>query len=324
MIRVLKPGLDTSIQDYPGRLGYLAVGVPPSGPMDSLSFRLGNLLVGNGEHAAGLEMAFLGPRLAFLRDFVIAVTGAANEPRVNGVPIPMWTAVRVQSGDLLEFRTASAGARSYLAIAGGLDVPQVLGSRSTYAAAQLGGYQGRSLHKDDVLSVCEPSAELAQLTGRTLRPEALPQLSNDWEIDVMLGPHDDWLSEADLQQLLQEPWTVSSRSNRVGYRLEGPAFQFAEKAHVKDAAHGAHPSNIIDYGYPKGAISLCGQTPIILLADGPSLGGYIAPLTVISSDLWKVGQGRPGDRFRFRRVDSAQALESQRALERRIRDAPAW
>jgi len=318
LFKILESGLETSVQDYPGRIGYWAWGVPPSGPMDSFSFRLGNLIVGNEEGAAGLEIQFIGPQIEFLDDTVLAICGADNGPRLNGELIPLWTAVRVETGDVLSFEFAKVGSRSYIAIAGGIDVPPVMGSRATFAKAQIGGYQGRPLKKGDILRTFKPRVPLDKLSGRKLSPDFIPQFSHRWEVEIMLGPHEDWLTPADIEQFLSTQWRVSSKSNRIGYRLEGPEFQFSDKAHRKPPENGSHPSNIMDYGYPIGSVSLCGQTPIILLLDGPSLGGYITPLTVISGSLWKVGQSRPGDLLQFKQVSLEQAIKIQEDLARKI------
>lgn len=318
MFKILDGGLETSIQDYPGRVGYWAFGIPPSGPMDSFSFRLGNLIVGNDQGAAGLEIQFISPKIEFLSDMVFAISGADNRPRVNDQLIPLWTAIRVETGDVLSFDFAKLGSRSYLTIAGGIDVPVVMGSKSTFAKAQIGGYQGRPLKKGDVIRTHKSRVPLDELVGRRLQPDVIPQFSNEWEVEVMPGPHDDWLTPSDLEKFLTTRWRVSSKSNRIGYRLEGPEFQFSDKAYHKPPENGSHPSNIMDYGYPLGSVSLCGQTPIILLFDGPSLGGYITPFTVISSSLWKVGQSRPGDLLRFKQLSLEEAIKIKENFSKKI------
>jgi urea carboxylase len=318
IFKVLHPGLETSVQDYPGRIGYLALGIPPSGPMDSLSFRLGNLIVGNDEGAAGLEIQFIGPKIEFLGDMVLAISGADNKPRINDHPIPLWTAIRVETGDVLSFDFAKEGSRSYITIAGGIDVPPMMGSKSTFAKAQIGGYQGRPLKKDDVVRINKPVISLDKLVRRQLKSEFIPRFSNQWEVEVMLGPHNDWLTPSDTEQFLTAPWRVSSKSNRIGYRLEGPEFQFSDAARCKPLENGRHPSNVMDYGSPPGSVSLCGQTLIIILLDGPSLEGYISPFVVINSSLWKVGQSRPGDFLRFRLVTLEEARKLQEELTKKI------
>lgn len=308
VLEVLEGGLETTVQDYQGREGYLQWGIPQSGPMDRNSFRLGNQLLGNLETAAGLEIQFIGPRLKFCREAIIAITGADNRPQINQKSISLWKPLQVQPGDILSFGYAEKGARSYIHFAGGLDIPTVMGSRSTFLQAKLGGFKGRKIEPGDILSAFPAALPAEQLLSRHLPKTSIPKFSHRWEIDVLLGPHDDWLTSEDIQRFFSTEWRVSSKSNRVGYRLEGPDFQFSYSARHKVPENGEHPSNKIDYGCPLGAILFCGQTPTILMMDGPSLTGYMTPFTVVTSSLWKVGQGRPGDRLTFRLIDLNQAL----------------
>lgn len=300
---VLDGGLETTVQDYCGRDGYLQFGVPRSGAIDRSSFRLGNQLLGNDDNAAGLEMQFIGPTLRFFDETVIAITGASNRPQVNQKPIPLWQTVRVQPGDVLSFGHAQLGSRTYITFAGGIDVPVVMGSRSTFVRAQLGGFQGRKLMSGDQIHTFTSHLPLRQLQGRTLPPDWIPEFSQQWDVDLLLGPHDDGLTGQDIERFLACDWVVSSRSDRIGYRLEGPEFQFSDNAHRQALENGCHPSNQIDYGCPIGAMLFCGHTPTILLSDCPSLTGYMAPFTVLEDSLRKVGQARPGDRLRFKLVD---------------------
>ncbi|MBE9031850.1 biotin-dependent carboxyltransferase [filamentous cyanobacterium LEGE 11480] len=309
IVQILDGGLETTVQDYPGREGGLQMGIPRSGPMDRTSFALGNQLLNNPLDAAGIEIQFIGPKLKFYRETVIAITGADNHPQINQKPIPLWTNVFVQPGDLLTFGHAEVGARSYIHFAGGLDVPVVMGSRSTFVRANFGGLAGRALKSGDVLTAFAPLTPLEQLQGRSLPPATRPQLSHQWRIDVLLGPHDDWLTARDITQFVNTDWQVSPKSDRVGYRLDGPDFEFSYNAHHKPAENGDHPSNKIDYGCPLGTILFCGQTPTILMVDGPSLTGYMAPFTVAEASLWQVGQARPGDVINFQVVDLATALQ---------------
>lgn len=308
IFEVIDGGLETTVQDERGREGYMQLGIPQSGPMDRKSFQLGNQLLGNPDTAAGLEIQFIGPRLKFCREAIIAITGADNQPQINQKPVPLWQPLQMQSGDVLSFGHAQRGARSYLQVAGGLDVPVVMGSRSTFIQAKLGGFEGRKLKRGDRLSALPTALSTEQLMQRHLSKALLPQFSHTWELDIVLGPHDDWLTAADLDQVLSADWRISAKSNRVGYRLKGPSFDFSYSAHHKSPENGAHPSNKIDYGCPMGSVLFCGQTPTILMNDGPSLTGYMTPFTVTVASLWKVGQGRPGDRVIFRVVDLHQAL----------------
>lgn len=305
---VIEGGLETTVQDYWGRDGYLSAGVPRSGVMDRPSFRLGNHLLGNEQNAAGLEIQFIGPKLRFFRETVIAITGADNQPQLNQKPIPLWQTISVQPGDVLSFGHAKVGTRTYVTFAGGIDVPVVMGSRSTFVRAQVGGFQGRKLIKGDVLHTFPSRFPLAHLRNEALPEHEIPKFSHRWEIEVLAGPHDDWLTHTDVQQFLNAEWIVSSRSDRIGYRLEGEPFEFSENAHFKPAENGSHPSNKIDYGCSIGSILFCGHTPTILLADCPSLTGYMTPFTVIEDSLWRVGQARPGDVITFKLVDLYQAV----------------
>lgn len=311
MIEVIKPGLETSVQDYPGRIGFWNQGFPPSGPMDAWSFRLANVLVGNEPGAAGLECQFMGPTLKFQRDTVIAVTGADMQAKLDDEPIAMWESIAVKAGQTLSMAFAKLGTRAYIAIAGGIATEPWLGSRSTFHKAGVGGMEGHAIKPGQVI----PVGEGAGKPGRRVKESARPVISTDktWEIEVVRGPNDDWVAEEGHQRFLSTDWKLSAKSDRTGYRLDGPEWTFAEKAFNKGPEHGSEPSNIIDQGYPNGAINLAGQTPIILVNDGPSMGGFINPYTVPSAAFWKLGQAKPGEIFRFKEisVEEAQALRSQ-------------
>ena len=312
MLEVVQPGLETSIQDYPGRIGYWSQGFPPSGPMDSWSFRLANLLVGNDAGAAGLEVQYMGPTLKLQRDGVIAVTGADMQPKLDGKPLPMWESIAVKAGQTLALASAKIGVRACIAIAGGIDTPPWLGSRSTFHKAGVGGMEGHALKKGQVV----PVAKGKGTPGRRVKDKCRPGLPTDkrWTIEVVPGPNDDWIDAAGHERFLSADWKLSSKSDRTGFRLEGPQWTFTDKAYKKAPEHGAEPSNIIDQGYPLGAINLCGQTPIILVNDGPSMGGFVCPYTVPSAAFWKLGQSKPGDIYRFKSVNVDEAQELRRKL----------
>ncbi len=314
MLEVIKPGLETCVQDYPGRIGYWNQGFPPSGPMDSWSFRLANLLVGNEPGAAALEGQFVGPTLKFQRDGVIAVCGAPMNPKLDGEPMAMWESVAVKAGQTLEMSFATTGARSYVAVAGGIDTLPWLGSRSTFDKAGVGGMEGHRIKVGQVV----PVGEGAGVAGRKVKEDCRPTIPADkvWTIEVVAGPNDDWIDAAGHQRFLGTDWKLSSKSDRTGFRLEGPEWTFTEKATNKAPEHGSEPSNIIDQGYPVGAINLSGQTPIILVNDGPSMGGFINPYTVPSATFWKLGQSRPGDIYRFKSVGVEEAQEMARNLKK--------
>jgi urea carboxylase len=308
MLEVIQSGLETSVQDYPGRLGYWNQGFPPSGPMDSWSFRLANLLVGNAVGAAGLEAQYMGPTLRFQRDGVIAITGADMQPKLDGQALPLWESLAVEAGQTLALGSAKSGVRAYVAVAGGIDTPPWLGSRSTFHKAGVGGMGGYALKKGQVV----PVAQGKGTPGRRVKDGCRPVFATDkvWSIEVVAGPNDDWVDGAGHKRFLSSDWKLSSKSDRTGFRLEGPQWTFTEKAHKKAPEHGSEPSNIIDQGYPLGAINLAGQTPIILVNDGPSMGGFICPYTVPSAAFWKLGQSKPGEVYRFKAisVEAAQAL----------------
>ncbi|UZE50914.1 biotin-dependent carboxyltransferase family protein [Rhodopseudomonas sp. P2A-2r] len=311
MIEVVKAGLETSIQDYPGRIGYWNQGFPPSGPMDSWSFRMANLLVGNAPGTAGLECQFLGPTLRFSDSRTIAVTGADMRPTLDGEALPFWQSVAVKAGQTLALGAARLGARGYIAVSGGFANDAKLGSRSTFTKAGVGGIGGHSVKPGQHL----PLGEGGGTAGLSVPPEHRPAIRSDkeWDIEVCAGPNDDWIDAAGQERFLSSPWVLSAKSDRTGFRLDGPEWTFAEKATNKPREHGSLPSNIIDHGYPMGAINLAGQTPIILVNDGPSMGGFINPYTVPSAAFWKLGQAKPGERFHFKlvSVDEAQALAAR-------------
>jgi 5-oxoprolinase (ATP-hydrolysing) subunit C len=314
MLEVIKPGLETSVQDYPGRIGFWNQGFPPSGPMDSWSFRLANVVVGNEPGAAALECQFVGPTLKFQRGGVIAVTGADMQPKLDDQPIPMWESIAVEGGQTLALSFAKIGARAYVAIAGGIATTPWLGSRSTFHKAGVGGMDGHALKVGQVV----PVGAAAGKPGRQVKDAARPSITTEkrWTIEAVPGPNDDWIDEAGHQRFLSVDWKLSSKSDRTGFRLEGPEWTFTDKAHNKTPEHGAEPSNIIDQGYPLGAINLAGQTPIILVNDGPSMGGFINPYTVPLCAFWKLGQSKPGDVYRFRSVD----VDEAQAISAEIRD----
>lgn len=306
---VFDPGTQTTVQDYPGRLGYWNVGVPPSGPMDSLAFRLANRLVNNPEHLAGLEITLNGPTLRFNCASVIALCGAPIEALLDNEPLALWQSHAVHAGALLKIgKIDSVGSRVYLAVQGGIQVPHYLGSRSTFMLGQFGGHAGRTLQSGDVLSILPAKPFIAQ----KLREAIIPRYTNDWEIFVLYGPHGapDFFTQADIEQFFATAWKVHHHSSRTGVRLIGPKPQWARP---DGGEAGLHPSNIHDNAYAIGAIDFTGDMPIILGPDGPSLGGFVCPATIITAELWKIGQLRPGDRIRFRplSLENAQMLETQ-------------
>ena len=314
MVQVIKKGLETSVQDYPGRIGTLNLGFPPSGPMDSWSFRLANVLVENEPGAAALECQFLGPTLKFNSDRIIAITGANMSPKINGTPVPLWESLEVKKDQVLEMSFATVGARSYIAFSGGINTTPWLGSRSTFHKAGVGGIEGKAIQEGQII----PLNKSKSVAGRKIKKNSIPVMSTNkkWSVEVVKGPNDDWVDEKGHKMFLNSDWKLQSKSDRTGYRLNGPKWSFTKKATHKGLEHGTFPSNIIDQGYPVGAINLAGQTPIILVNDGPSMGGFIVPYTVPSASFWKLGQAKPGDKFNFVEisVEKAQALRAEQTM----------
>ena len=315
-IDVLASGTQTTVQDFPGRVGYWHVGVPPSGPMDSLAFRIANHLVGNAAEAAGVEITVTGPTMRFRCDGVIAVTGADFAATLDGVSLPRWKAVAVKAGATFEMGGAQGpGARAYLAVAGGFDVAPYLGSASTFILGKFGGHAGRTLRAGDVLGVGErigvgEPRDLAEL------PEALiPRYACEWEIGVLYGPHGapDFFTPADIDTFFSTAWKVHHNSDRTGVRLIGPKPAWARK---DGGEAGLHPSNIHDNAYAVGTVDFTGDMPVILGPDGPSLGGFVCPATIVSAELWKMGQLKPGDLVRFRALtlDQAEQMDADCAI----------
>ena len=314
MVKVIKKGLETSVQDYPGRIGTLNQGFPASGPMDSWSFRLANILVGNKTADAALECQFMGPTLKFTDDRTIAITGADMSPKIDGKSVPLWESIEVKANQILELEFATIGARSYIAFAGGINSEPWLGSRSTFHKAGVGGIDGKAIENNQII----PLGKNKKIHPRKIKKSSIPDISKDknWSIEVVLGPNDDWIDNKGHEIFFKSKWKLQAKSDRTGYRLDGPRLSFTDKATNKSLENGSEPSNIIDQGYPAGAINLAGQTPIILVNDGPSMGGFINPYTVPSSAFWKLGQAKPGDTFNFIEVsvEKAQSLRAEQSL----------
>lgn len=315
MIKVLKPGLASSVQDL-GREGFYHLGIPPSGALDQYALRAANHLVGNPAGAACIECALVGPELEFVQDALVAVCGAQMAVLVDGREQRPDTSFAVRAGQVLRFGFPTAGARAYLAVAGGIDVPEVLGSRSTYALGGLGGFQGRKLMAGDDLAVGAPSGK-----GRVNAslPMALRQaLGGEVVLRVVPGLYYHRLTEAAARRFFTDAWTVGSEADRIGYRYKGGgALSFEPREQPFGA--GSDPSNIVDSCYPIGSIQVpAGLEPIILHRDAVSGGGYAMIGTVISADLDLVGQMQPNQQARFLAVTMDQALEARRVYKKRI------
>ncbi|MEP9390953.1 5-oxoprolinase/urea amidolyase family protein [Gordonia sp. VNK1] len=302
-MEILRAGPLTTIQDWPGRMGYWKVGVPPSGPMDDLSFRLANLAVGNPDSAAGLEATMAGPRIRFDEPTVVAVTGAPVPVTVDGKPMPQWVPLHLAAGQVLDVgMVGEFGLRVYIAVGGGLDAEEYLGSRSTFTMGRFGGHDGRNLADGDMLAL--GSAPTGLITR--ILTEEQPALTNAWELAVTVGPHSapEFFTPADIDDLMSTPYEVHFNSDRTGVRLVGPKPRWAR---TDGGEAGLHPSNIHDNAYSVGALDFTGDTPILLGPDGPSLGGFVCPVTVVAADRWKLGQLKPGDTVRFVAVRAEQA-----------------
>jgi urea carboxylase len=311
---VLDGGMQTTIQDYPGRLGYWHVGVPPSGPMDALAFRIGNRLLGNEDDAAGLEMTTTGPRLRFDVDTTVAVTGADMSPTLDGKPAPLWRSFQVEAGSILQLGAVkNGGVRAYLSIAGGIDAPRFLGSRSTFMLGGFGGHAGRAVRVGDVVHFLPRKVGLPS-EAAFAEP---PTYQKHWEIGVLYGPHGEpeFFTKSDVAMLFATEWRVHYQSDRTGVRLVGPRPEWARK---DGGEAGLHPSNIHDNAYAVGSIDFTGDMPILLGPDGPSLGGFVCPAVVVEAERWKLGQLKAGDLVHFRRMTLEQAERLETELERAI------
>jgi antagonist of KipI len=314
ILEILSPGALTSVQDL-GRYGYGRFGVAPSGALDAFAFRIGNLLVGNRQDQACLESMLLGPRARVLTDIAAAVTGGDLQPRRNGQPIRMWQSYVFKRDDILSFRAPLSGFRAYIAVAGGIDVPIVMGSRSTNLPSGFGGYQGRQLRKGDVLRSESAGSDL-NMAGRVLTSGWIPQYSNKWILRVVWGPQDDHFPAKSRDLFLTAVFKMSPESDRTGIRLQGQAIQpsadFAE--------------SIISEGVVSGSVQIPGDgKPIIILGETVT-GGYRKIATVISADLPLLGQIKPGDEIRFNAVSleaSHRALRETEDLLRRIEQSLA-
>jgi antagonist of KipI len=291
MIRILEPGPQTTVQDL-GRTGQMRYGIPPSGPMDRFAFVVANRLVGNADAAAALECTLVGPRLEVDAPGAVAVTGADMPLTVNGAEAPRWATIMLKAGDVVKLGPARAGVRSYIAFAGGLDVPLVLGSRSTYLRGRLGGLAGRALRKGDTLRAI-PSGPVPP---RCAERRAMPEYSGELAIRVVLGPQADRFSEAGIRALLGSRYDVLPQSDRMGVRLSGPRIEHA-RGH-----------DIISDGIALGSVQVPGDgQPIVLLVDRQSTGGYTKVATVCSCDVGRIGQARPGQSIRFQAVGVVEA-----------------
>ena len=294
-LEIISPGPLTTVQDL-GRYGFGRYGVPPSGALDSFSLRVANLLVGNPEAEAGLEITLMGLKVRALTDLVVALCGGNLQPYLNDRPFDMWRSQIVRTGDTLFLKAPRSGCRAYLAVGGGISLAPVLASKSTNLASTFGGYEGRSLRKGDLLCSGAPEHHLRS-AGKGFKPEGRPSYKGDWLIRALLGPQDQDFPEESKRLFLDSPFKVSSQSDRTGIRLSGPALH--RKRNLADS--------IVSEGVVPGAIQVPGDgQPIILLVETVT-GGYRKIATVISADLSLLGQIKPGDQARFQEVSITEA-----------------
>jgi len=285
---VLSPGGYTTVQDL-GRFGYQEMGIPVSGALDSFALKIANLLVGNSMDCAVLEITVIGPVLEALESVDVAVTGADNGIKVNERPVTQWQTIQLDKGDILSIQQAKQGCRAYLAVGGGIDVPTVMGSCSTYTGGKLGGYNGRILEKGDVLQ----SKGAKKLDNPRFIPEKMiPDYLSDKTIHAIPGPQDHFFSNIQ-ESFFKSAFSVTSKANRMGYRLQGPPIT------IKDNM----PKSIVSEPSLPGSIQIPADgQPIILLVE-QTVGGYVKIATIISSDIPKVAQSIPGDMLKFEKID---------------------
>lgn len=313
MLKIVKAGIEVLVEDWPGRLGYMGLGMAAAGAMDHLALQLGNLVVKNPPGEAGLEIAGGYCRIEFSRDAVIAVCGADMSAKLNENPLPLWEAVPVNAGDQLSFdHFGSCGFRSYVCVAGGIDVPVYLGSKSTCLFGSYGGFKGRKLQAGDEIPLGSSGSK--DLAGRRINPKYIPEYTNEWELRAIPGPNSapDYVTEAGMDYLFSSFMKISHNANRAAYRLaEVPDYFWARPNGGKG---GSHPSNIVDHGYNmRGAVNVTGNTPSLLIADGPTLGGFVCVANVIQADLWKIGQGIPSrDKVKFKLTTVDEAVAARR------------
>ena len=313
-IDVLSGGTLTTIQDYPARKGYWNVGVPPSGPFDFYSFSLANRILDNDENAAGLEITLNGPSLRFNNATQIILCGAAMDAYLDDQPVNEWQLINVKPGQTLKIgKTIAAGARAYLCVKGGINCPEYLGSKSTFTLGQFGGHAGRALCAGDVLHFNSLTENFVEEKQNFQLDEALkPVIKNNWELRVIYGPHGapDFFTDKDINIFFEAEWEVHYNSSRTGVRLVGPKPEWSRS---DGGEAGMHPSNIHDNAYAIGTVDFTGDMPVILGPDGPSLGGFVCPATVISADLWKLGQLKAGDKIKFIPVSIDDAVSLEKA-----------
>lgn len=316
-INVISAGAYTLVQDLPGRPS-VGKGIPHSGPMDPLAFQIANMLVGNPRGKEGLEITLSGPELRFVGPAIVALCGAPMEVSLDGNDFPMWTRTKIEAGQNLKIgKTTGGGCRAYLAIYGGLpSVAEYFASKSTSPLVAIGGYQGRALAPGDLLGIID---DVPAATDTLTLPEFLrPVYSSHWEVKAMVGPHDEgFFLPEDIEMIYKTKWRVSHNASRSGIRLIGPVPKWARE---DGGEGGAHPSNLIEYGYPLGTLNWTGDEPCIFPVDCPNFGGFVSSTTVIRADWWKLGQLKAGNTLKYVRVSLEDALKKRRMVEKFLND----
>ena len=316
MLYIIDGGLQTLVQDM-GRKEYYHLGVPPSGAADKYSYVLGNLLLGNPQDYAALEITLLGPVIEFRKKTVIAITGAPCEAKLNAEIVPMWESLLVKEGDVLSFRMTTSGVKTYLCVSGGIQVPDVLGCKSTYVLSQLGGYQGRKLQAGDEVRIGEPLPGVFQQVGKRIPDEYLPPFSTSVDIRMVVGLSSYRLSDEGLRAFLNSEWQVGLESNNIAYRYTGATVTFKPTEPAFGA--GDNSSNVVDIVYPIGAIMVPNEKELILLLrDATTGGGFVTIRTAIHADLDLIAQSRPNTKTRFISVTVDQAIEARMNKKRKV------
>jgi len=293
--KVIKSGIFNTVQDL-GRFGFQQYGMPVSGAMDSCALRIGNRLLGNKEDEAGIEVSTPGLALEALDQTVITITGANFNPTINNSPVPMWEAIEVKKGDIITFNQIKSGSRSYLLVAGSVDVPIILGSKSTYGRGKVGGLKGRPLKKSDTINIGKTNQELQNIIGRKVSVKNLPAYHEENKVRVILGPQDDYFTKDGLHAFLNSSYEITVNSDRMGYRLKGPKIE------------SKNGSDIITDGIPLGSVQVPRNgMPIVMLADRQTTGGYAKIATVISVDIDKFAQMKPGNKVKFTQINLEEA-----------------
>lgn len=315
MLKILSGGIQTLIEEPKGRIGYMDLGIAHSGTMDHFAASAGNLIVANDINEAVIEITAGLFTAQFEKDTVIAITGGNFSPTINGEKIPMWEAIRVKKGDIVNSGNVgqdTTGFRQYWAFAGSIDVPLFLGSKSTAIYGGFGGFEGRALRKDDKIKLIETNQKLSAIAGRKFKEENIPKYAHTWELRAIPGPNaaPDYFTEESMEQYFTEEMKSQVAADRSGIRLTGPEPIFSEER----IAGGGHPSNVMDQGYPgPGCINMSGETPILFPRECPTSGGFACMLSVIHADQWKMGQIIPGsDSVRFIYSTPEEAIEARR------------